>query len=153
MRIHTVLIVFLCSFIATSIGCSEKSLSSDTGRHAVISSSPIQISRPGMVASEPGIAAGPDGRLFVVWAEHDDDRADVFVRSIEPGEPNLREPVRVNPVLGQAKAWFGDPPTIKVGDDGTVYVGWTAKLDQAGAKGNDLSFPYHVMLGNHSNRL
>ena len=36
-------------------------------------------------------------------------------------------PVRVNPVNGSGRSWYGDPPTIAVAGD-TVYVGWTAAV-------------------------
>jgi hypothetical protein len=36
--------------------------------------------------------------------------------------------VRVNPKPGEATAWRGDPPTVAVAPDKTVYVGWTARL-------------------------
>ena len=37
------------------------------------------------------------------------------------------EKIHINPEKGNAKAWFGDPPTIKIGDDDSIYIGWTAK--------------------------
>ena len=36
--------------------------------------------------------------------------------------------LRINPTAGEATAWRGDPPTVGVAPDGTVYVGWTARV-------------------------
>jgi hypothetical protein len=35
---------------------------------------------------------------------------------------------RVNPEAGAATAWRGDPPTVALSPDGTIYVGWTARV-------------------------
>ncbi len=48
------------------------------------------------------------------------------------------ERVRINPQPGQATAWRGDPPTIKIGSDGTVYVGWTARVEVSEGSANNL---------------
>ncbi len=47
-------------------------------------------------------------------------------------------PVRVNPKAGEATAWRGDPPTVAVGADGSVYVGWTARAASEHGHANDL---------------
>lgn len=38
-------------------------------------------------------------------------------------------PVRVNTQPGTATAWRGDPPTVAVAPDHTVFVGWTARVE------------------------
>ncbi len=40
---------------------------------------------------------------------------------------SLRPATRINPKEGEAKAWRGDPPTVGIAPDGTVYVAWTAR--------------------------
>jgi hypothetical protein len=46
--------------------------------------------------------------------------------------------VRVNPRAGDAAAWRGDPPTIKVGLDGSVFVGWTAPAGPSSGRATTL---------------
>lgn len=38
--------------------------------------------------------------------------------------------VRVNPKIGEATAWRGDPPSLAVASDGTMYVAWTLKVPE-----------------------
>jgi hypothetical protein len=90
------------------------------------------------MAAEPAIAKTEGGAL-VVYVEHNGkDGADVYVQSADAGGKLAGERVRVNEVPNAAKAWKGDPPTIAVGSDGAVFVGWTRKYSDAGARGNDL---------------
>jgi hypothetical protein len=91
----------------------------------------VMASRPNTNSAEPGIAASADGRTFVVWMEYTTGKSgDVYVRSFTASN-QTGDPVRVNPGSGQATAWFGDPPTIAIGPDGSVFVGWTSKLEGA----------------------
>jgi hypothetical protein len=91
------------------------------------------ISRPNTNSAEPGIAASIDGKTFVVWMEYTSGKnGDVCVRSFTAPK-QMSDPVRVNPAPGQATAWYGDPPTIAAGPGGSVYVGWTSRVE--GAKG------------------
>lgn len=95
----------------------------------------ILVSPSGSDAAEPAIASSPNGDIFVAYVDHaSKDAADVFVRKFTPDGKAARDAVQVNPVNGSAKAWFGDPPTIKISSDGTVYVGWTESIPG----GNDL---------------
>lgn len=65
--------------------------------------------------------------MFVGFVAKDaDGKGDLFVRSFD-GNGKLGEPVRVNPLPGQVRSWYGDPPTIAVARDGAVYVGWTSR--------------------------
>ncbi len=115
-------------FVAASFGCSKPAptempkadASSQTG-------SKIRVSRPDTEASEPVIAASTNGKFFVGYVEKDaDGKNDLYVRTFD-GSKTLGEPVRVNPEPGQVRTWYGDPPTMAVAADGTVYVGWTAR--------------------------
>lgn len=100
---------------------------------------PIRVSSPDADAAEPAAVSAPDGSVYVVWAEHRPEKqADVFIRHFDGERKSLGEAVRVNPKAGQATAWRGDPPTVKVGADGTVYVGWTARVEVAEGSANDL---------------
>lgn len=92
--------------------------------------SAILISAPDADAAEPSIAADFDGNIFVAYVEHNADKsADVYLQKIDKNQQRLGEKVRVNPEPKTAKAWFGDAPTIKIGRDNSVYVGWTAKIE------------------------
>ncbi len=92
----------------------------------------ISVSESGIEAAEPSIAADTNGNIFVVYVRHDAQKnADVFLQKVDAGGSLTGEKVRVNPLEGSAAAWRGDPPTIKIGNDGTLYVGWTAKVENA----------------------
>lgn len=83
------------------------------------------------------MATGSDGSVYLAWVEHHDGGADVlFAKLSAEGRPQ-GTPARVNVKAGQATAWRGDPPTVAVGQDGTIYVGWTARV-QAEGHANDL---------------
>lgn len=108
----------------------EVSQDSDTGS--------LRVSRAGVEGSEPAIAAGPDGRVHVAYVEKEGkDGMDLFVRSYDAERRELSPAVRVNPSAGDARTWYGDPPTIVSGADGKLYVGWTARYP-GGAKGTIL---------------
>lgn len=94
---------------------------------------PVRISAKDTDAAEPAIAAAGDGSVFVAWVEHrTGGEADVWLSHLDGEAKPLGEPVRVNAKAGEATAWHGDPPTVAVAPDSTVYVGWTARV--VGAK-------------------
>lgn len=101
------------------------------------SASPVKVSSDDVIASEPAIVRDSVGLTYVVYVEHKDKDADVFLQKLDQGGRVIGKKVRVNPKVGEAKAWKGDPPTIAVAQDNTVYVGWTRKLTGQD-KGNDL---------------
>jgi hypothetical protein len=83
-----------------------------------------------MDAAEPAIATADDGSLYVAWVEHRAQKeADVWLVHLSDAGQPLDQPVRVNPRPGQATAWRGDPPTLGLAKDGTLYVGWTARIE------------------------
>ena len=99
---------------------------------------PIRVSGEGVEASEPAVARDASGAIFVVYVEHSDKKADVFLQKLDASGKAAGDKVRVNPNLGEAKAWQGDPPTIAVGRDNTIYIGWTRNSTEKDLKGNDL---------------
>ena len=91
----------------------------------------IRISALGANASEPAIAADENGGVYILYVEPNADKsADVYLQKYDAGRA-AGEKTRVNTEKGQAKTWFGDAPTIKIGTDGAIYVGWTAKVQSA----------------------
>jgi hypothetical protein len=99
---------------------------------------PVRVSTENTDAAEPTLATAGDGTAYVAWVEHRENKeADVMLAHLD-GEGRIKgAPVRVNPQMGEATAWRGDPPTVSVAPDKTVYVGWTARLSGEG-HGNDL---------------
>ncbi|MDT7605104.1 MAG: hypothetical protein QOF61_3101 [Acidobacteriota bacterium] len=100
----------------------------------------IRVSPGDVKAAEPAVAADVAGTTYVAYVEHrEDGAADVWLarlaRGAQPGAP-----VRVNPRVGEATAWRGDPPTVAVAPKGTIYVGWTARPQSVpqGSHANDL---------------
>ncbi|MBD0324808.1 MAG: exo-alpha-sialidase [Pyrinomonadaceae bacterium] len=94
---------------------------------------PSRVSAENVDAAEPSIAAGRDGTAYIVWIEHGANKqADVLVARLDVEGRLTGAPVRVNPKAGEAKGWRGDPPTIAVAPDKTVYVGWTARAAEKG---------------------
>src|SRR6185295_16234678 len=93
---------------------------------------PVRVSLGDGDAAEPAIAASPNGGVYVVWINHDQNgKADVMSARVGNDGRMENAPVRVNSQPGIATAWRGDPPTVAVAPDNTVYVGWTAKVDSA----------------------
>lgn len=89
---------------------------------------PVRVSLENVDAAEPAVAAGPQGTAFVAWVEHRPKKeADVMVATLDREGKVTSGPTRVNPNAGEATAWRGDPPTLAVAADGSVYVGWTAR--------------------------
>jgi hypothetical protein len=127
----------VCIFILLAIslfgfgGCRSNPVNS--------SSSEILVSAADKDSAEPAIAADSAGNLYVLYVEHGTGKsADVFLQKFNNDAAPVGEKVRVNPQAGQATAWRGDPPTIKVASDGTIYVGWTARVQAAEGSANDL---------------
>jgi hypothetical protein len=88
---------------------------------------PIQVSSANTDSAEPAVAKGSDGIVYIAWIEHHENKeADLMAASFDSAGRRTSPAVRINPEVGQATAWRGDPPTIAVSRDGMVYVGWTA---------------------------
>lgn len=99
---------------------------------------PVRVSAENTDAAEPTLATARDGTAYVAWVEHRENKeADVMLAHLDGQGQMKGVPVRVNPKVGEATAWRGDPPTVSVAPDGALYVGWTARLASEG-HGNDL---------------
>ncbi|HEX8772556.1 MAG TPA: sialidase family protein [Pyrinomonadaceae bacterium] len=108
-------------------GCSRY-LNRGVGAIAQVSA-PVRVSLDNTDAAEPALASAEDGTAYVAWVEHRAKKeADVFVMRLDSEGRATGAPVRVNAQAGEATAWRGDPPTLAVARDGTVYIGWTARV-------------------------
>jgi hypothetical protein len=138
-KLQTLLILLLSPSSLFFAGCAEKAvqLTTTSPANKISQRQGIRVSAPESDAAEPSIASAPDGTVYVVWVEHSKDKeADVILQHFDNEAKPLSERVRVNPELGKATAWRGDPPSIAVGADGAVYVGWTARIDSASSHHN-----------------
>lgn len=92
-------------------------------------SDPVRISAPEQDAAEPAIASRGDD-VYVAWIDHQEKlKSDLLVARFNiDGQPQ-GAPVRVNSEPGTATAWRGDPPTIAIAPDNTLYVGWTMRVE------------------------
>jgi hypothetical protein len=120
-----------------SEGAPALALDSAGGRAPAVVATAVRVSAEKTEASEPAAAAGRDGTVYVVWVEHRGKEADVWLAHFDGEGKPLGSSARVNPRAGEATAWRGDPPTLAVAHDGTVYVGWTAR-DGGAAHGSTL---------------
>jgi hypothetical protein len=98
----------------------------------------LLLSSAGADAAEPSVAACPAGTACVAWVEHRGKEADVMFARVGGDMRPQGPPVRVNPEAGRATAWRGDPPTVAAAPDGSVYVGWTARVESPSGSADDL---------------
>jgi hypothetical protein len=95
--------------------------------------SEVKISDDGADSAEPAITADPDGNLYVIYVEHAADKsADLFLQKFDSSSRRSGSKVRINPDPGTVKAWAGDAPTIVIGPDNTIFVGWTDRAAGGG---------------------
>lgn len=127
------LTIFFLIALAFGAACTKR-----RGGPAAGSASPQRVSATDTNASEPAVAIAKDGSAYVVWVEHRDRDADVMLRRFNGAGQPLGDPIRVNTQPGQATAWRGDPPTVAVATDGTLYVGWTARVQSAAGNPADI---------------
>jgi hypothetical protein len=131
--------LFLIALVLVSFGCSRGSKHSSTEASVTSDGSPLRVSAENSDAAEPAMTTGPDGSVYVAWVEHRPNReADVVLMRFDSSRQNSGAPVRVNPVSGTATAWRGDPPTLVVSQQGTVYVGWTARAESDSSHATDI---------------
>lgn len=120
-------LIVLCIVMFALAGCARRA-SEQSRQNSVSSPPPIRVSGAETDAAEPSLVAAPDATIYIAWVEHRPNRqADVFVAHLDAEGRSLGGPTRVNPQAGGAKAWHGDPPTLAVAPDRTLYVGWTAR--------------------------
>jgi len=102
--------------------------------------STFSVSQPKSDAAEPAVAADGEGNVYVLYVEHNPDKtADLFLQKRNTRAMGMAESItRVNPDKGSVKAWRGDPPTIAVASNGTIYAGWNLKRESEGKSWNDL---------------
>jgi hypothetical protein len=133
-------LLFLVSLIVFSGCASQNNQPKPTSQNEkTIAPQPIRVSASDVNSSEPAIASTKDGTVFVVWVEHNADKsADVMLQQYDSNGQLKGEKVRVNPQIGQATAWRGDPPTLAVGQDGLVYIGWTEKVESKEGQATNL---------------
>jgi hypothetical protein len=143
-RVAVLSVVAIFSF-AFQFGCTSVQQGNQTAGVPTPAATPAQqtsalVSREGVEATEPAIAVSRTGVEYIAYVEKDAAGAqDLFVSTFYQHKKESRPPVRVNPKAGEVKTWYGDPPTMAVGSDGVLHVGWTAKYPD-GAKGTIL---YH----------
>ena len=132
------LLTFVVSCTRQAGNASNKSPASsadsagDAQKVSSTATEPLRVSAEGTDAAEPAVVAGRDGTAYVAWVEHRGKEADVWLSHLDAEGKPLRSPVRVNAKAGEATAWHGDPPTLAVAPDATIYVGWTARAAEKG---------------------
>jgi hypothetical protein len=118
--------------------CSGRLTEPDVAHPFSASTQPTRVSSVKADAAEPATAVGEDGTLYVAWVEHSGKQADVLVQRFDANGKTSRNPIRVNPQSGEATAWRGDPPTLAVSTDGTLYVGWTRTVNSPTGHADDI---------------
>lgn len=131
-----IVIAFLWLSLAA---CKQNVTSGNQEVPAATATAPVRVSPDNADAAEPAIASDTEGNIYTLFVEHKPDKsADLYLQKFDAKLKRVGDQTRINPKPGSAKAWRGDPPTIAIGSDKAVYVGWTRKYDDEKAKGNDL---------------
>ncbi|HEX8142080.1 MAG TPA: sialidase family protein [Pyrinomonadaceae bacterium] len=121
------LLACACLLLLLASGCARY-LNKNSGSIVQVGQ-PVRVSQENTDAAEPAVAAAPDGTAYVAWVVHRANKeSDVFVAHLDGEGRATGEPVRVNEKAGEATAWRGDQPTIRVAPDGSIYVGWTGRV-------------------------
>ncbi|MGH9970910.1 MAG: sialidase family protein [Pyrinomonadaceae bacterium] len=126
VRVMGLLFVALLALSA----CKRSSVSPATSNTQPDTSQPVRVSSGDADAAEPTMAAAPDGSVYVAWVSHQpNSHADVMIARLTREGKMQGSAARVNLQPGVATAWRGDPPTVAVAPDNTVFVGWTARVE------------------------
>ena len=118
-------VIFLC-------GCQPKTENTNLSdqQNKTTNQTVMRVSETEYNAAESAIAADKNGNIYIVFVEHNADKsADIYLQKFDSEAKPNGEKIRINPEQGNAKAWFGDPPTIGIGNGDTIYVGWTTKVE------------------------
>ncbi len=137
LRLSTILLAVV---LLSASACKRASVSQNTPPVLLPGlGQPVRVSSGSADASEPAIAVSPSGAVYVAWVEHEPNaQANVMVAAFSAAGRLEQEAVRVNSEPGTATAWRGDPPTIAVAPDETVYVGWTARIKSESGHATEL---------------
>lgn len=136
LRKNKLPIGILCLCLLCLCGCNRSATEATAAKPAF---APVQLSADGVDAAEPVTVSASDGNVYVAWVNHNpNNQADVMVGRFDGQGKMHGAPVRVNPQAGVATAWRGDQPSVAVAKNGTVYVGWTARVEADGKKGTDI---------------
>ena len=134
----------LCIFLLGAffnVGChvAETTENVNVKRTQPVETSKVRVSAADADAAEPAMTVDVDGVFYVVYAAHGAGKsADIYLQKFDSQKNPTGEKFRVNPNAGEATAWRGDPPTVAVGADKTVYVGWTKIVKTGAESGTDL---------------
>ena len=135
-KVQKLLIWFLCLFVSNFLTGCKRTVSTP----AAVEAAPraVQLSTPGVDAAEPATTTAADGTFYVSWVNHDAKQADVMIARFNNNGEMQGSPVRVNQQAGVATAWRGDQPSLAIGEDGSVFVVWTARVHSGDKHGSDL---------------
>ena len=123
-RSRLIFSISLIALIVAAASCRPDSGEYDNAKAK--SDAAVRVSPDGKNTSEPAIATAQDGSVFVVYVTHEPDKSsDLFLAKVGSDLRPSGDGVRINPSAGDVKSWYGDPPTIAISGNGTVYVGWT----------------------------
>jgi hypothetical protein len=137
------LLVLVAATLVITAGCTRSSSppNNSQANASPATSAPIRVSGE-VDAAEPAIATARASNgsetIYVAWVEHRGQEADVMLRDFNSVGQPLRDAVRVNPNGVNATAWRGDPPTVALAPDGTVYVGWTSRVESDAGPSTDI---------------
>lgn len=126
-KIRVIALLLLALFAS---GCKRSTATSTTAAPVPSVGAPISISLADGNAAEPALAVAREGSVYVAWVNHEPERrADVMFARLSKDGHIEGTPVRVNPQAGTATAWRGDPPTLAIAPDNTIFVGWTGRVE------------------------
>ena len=114
-------ILVLSAILTTACRQTETAINTPPMKNDETKTTAIRVSDTSADAAEPAIAGDADGNFYVVYVEHNANKtADVYVHKFDSQMKTIGEKTRVNREAGEATAWRGDAPPIKVGADKTV---------------------------------
>jgi hypothetical protein len=83
-------------------------------------------------AGEPGIAAGPGGRVALTWVTRDSaGRADAWVCTSSDSGAHFSLALRLNARAGSVSSFSESPPVAAFGPSGQLVVAWASARDSS----------------------